>query len=156
MMWNKIKSLLWKRRMLRKIDRIQKKLTPPNNQLQVHPVQPAPVVSLWQDNRADANMLTFTNHNGEDIFCIDAGGNAKWLKEESYDEAAEVFLAALNWSIEDAAGIRQSRMEWEKSITASLVKAAEERGGSISAEELTDVVRKCIMYDKLRGKYGTE
>lgn len=114
-----------------------------------------PVATMWVDEEA-VNALTFTNSDGEDIFCIDGNGNAKWLKEDSYDEAAEVFLTAMNFTIEDAAGIQESRMEWEKKITEDLVKAAEEKGGSLTAEELTDVVRKCIMYDKLKGKYGTK
>lgn len=111
-----------------------------------------PISTVWQE--AAYNALTFTNGNGEDIFCIDGNGNAKWLKEDSYDEAAEIFLNSMNWKIESAAGIQESRMDWEKKITKALINAAEERGGSITAEELTDVVRKCIMYDKLRGKYN--
>ena len=152
-MWKKVKNWLWKRKMLKEINKLQEKLAVPQNQLQVYPItQPTPIV--WKDTSPNANLMTFTDGNGDDIFAIDANGNAKWLKEETYNEAAEVFLAAMNWTIESTAGIKQSRMEWEESITAALVKAAEERGGSITAEELTDVVRKCIMYDKLRGKYG--
>ena len=113
-----------------------------------------PISTVWQE--AEFNALTFTNGNGEDIFCIDANGNAKWLKEDCYDEAAEIFLNSMNWTIESAAGIQQSRMDWEKKITEALIHAAEERGGSITADELTDVVRKCIMYDKLKGTYGND
>lgn len=100
------------------------------------------------------NDLIFTNANGVDIFKINVNGTATWLVEDSYDEAAEIFLQHVNWGIEEKGGIKQSRMEWEKKITEALKHAAEERGGSITAEELTDVVRKCIMYDKLKGKYS--
>ena len=89
--------------------------------------------------------------NKEEIFRINGDGKAEWIKEDSYDEAAEVFLNSVNWKIESEAGIRQSREEWEKSIVERLKNAAEANGGSLTTDELTDVVRKCIMYSKLKG-----
>jgi len=154
-MLKRIKNWLWKRKTLKKIDEVQAKLAPSNNQLKVHPVQPPPMISVWKDPAPDANLMSFTNGNGDEIFCIDANGNAKWFNEESYNEAAEIFLNALNWTIEDAAGIKESRVEWEKKITEMLARKAEDNGGSLTAEELTDAIRQCIMYDKLRGKYGS-
>jgi hypothetical protein len=142
-MWKKIKDW-W--------NRLRGKEEVDNTTLLFHNTQP--ISTVWQE--AEYNALTFTSGNGEDIFCIDGNGNAKWLKEDCYDEAAEIFLNSMNWRIESAAGIQESRMEWEKKITDALVDAAEERGGSITTEELTDVVRKCIMYDKLKGKYSDE
>lgn len=110
-----------------------------------------PVHTVW--NEPEVNALTFTNDKGEDVFCIDGNGNAKWLKEDSYDEAAEIFLDAMNWRIESAAGIQESRKDWELTITEKLKEASEKNGGSLTTEELTKVVRKCIMYDKLKGTY---
>jgi hypothetical protein len=117
-----------------------------------HNTSSQPLYQIRADTKLDS--LVFTGNSGEDIFRIDPDGNAYWLKEDSYDEAAEMLLIAANWHLENATGIQQSRMEWEKNITEALVRAAEERGGTLTAEELTDVVRKCIMYDKLKGKYG--
>ena len=97
----------------------------------------------------DPNVLTFTG-NGEQIFSIDANGNAIWHNPESYDEAAQIFLDSVNWKIEDAVGILESRREWEERMVKAIVSKAE-KSGSLTAKELTDVVKKCIMYDRLKG-----
>ena len=97
----------------------------------------------------DPHALTFTG-NGEQIFSVDANGNAIWHKPESYDEAAQIFLDAVNWKVEDAAGILESRREWEERMVKAIVSKAE-KSGSLTAEELTNVVKKCIMYDRLKG-----
>ncbi len=97
----------------------------------------------------EPHVLTFTG-NGEQIFSIDANGNAIWHKPESYDEAAQIFLDAVNWKIEDAAGIREARRDWEERMVKAIVSTAEKRG-SLTAKELTNVVKKSIMYDRLKG-----
>jgi hypothetical protein len=97
----------------------------------------------------DPHTLTFAG-NGEQIFSVDANGNAIWHKPESYDEAAQIFLDSVNWKIEDAAGIRESRRDWEERMVKAIVSKAE-KSGSLTAKELTDVVKKCIMYDRLKG-----
>jgi hypothetical protein len=91
----------------------------------------------------------FTGGNGEEIFKITFDGEAVWLKEDSYNEAAEMFLTYMTMNIENKAGIMQNRIEWENRITAALVSEAEK--SPLGPQELTDVVRKCIMYDKLKG-----
>ena len=91
----------------------------------------------------------FTGHHGEEIFCITMEGEAKWLKEDSYTEAADIFLTYMTLNIEDKVGIIQNRIEWEERITAALVKEAEK--SPLGPEDLTAIVRKCIMYDKLKG-----
>lgn len=95
------------------------------------------------------NALTFTGNDGEEIFSISAYGEAKWYKEDSYNEAAEMFLTHLSMHIEDKAGIIQNRREWENRITTAIVSEAAD--GPLSAEDLTNVIKKCIMYDKLKG-----
>ena len=97
----------------------------------------------------DPHTLTFSG-NGKEIFSIDANGNAIWHKPESYDEAAQIFLDSVNWKIESAAGIRKSRREWEERMIKAIVSKAE-KSGSLTAEELTNVVNKSIMYDRLKG-----
>ena len=93
--------------------------------------------------------LIFTGDSGEDIFSISQAGEAKWLKEDSYNEAADMFLSYMTMQIEDSAGIMQNRLEWEERITAKLTEQAEI--APLGPEDLTDIVRKCIMYDKLKG-----
>ncbi len=144
--WAKIKEWYYK---------VLYKITGKEPPLLIYTAPAQPIYSIWTDTKRQDSLI-FTDMNGDDIFRIDQDGNAYWLKEDSYNEAAEMFLTAATWNIENLAGVQQSRMDWEKNITESLIHAAEERGGSISADELTDVIRKCIMYDKLRGKYGTK
>jgi len=98
----------------------------------------------------DTSLMTLSSGD-KDIFKIDANGNAVWCNEATYDEVAETFLNAVNWKIEDEAGIRISRVEWENKITAAIIKESEENGGSLTTEELTNVIKKCIMYDRLKG-----
>ena len=110
----------------------------------------APATPMFQILPANSeNSLIFTNDNGEDIFSISSAGEAKWLKEDSYNEAAEMFLNYMTMTIEDSAGIMQNRIKWENRIATALVSEAKD--APLSAEELTDVLRKCIMYDKLKG-----
>lgn len=97
----------------------------------------------------DPHTLTFTG-NGKQIFSIDANGNAIWHNPEAYDEAAQIFLDSVNWKIEDAAGILESRRDWEDRMVKAIVSKAE-KSGSLTAEELTNVVKKSIMYDRLKG-----
>ena len=97
------------------------------------------------------NALIFTGDSGDDIFSITSEGEAKWLKEDSYNEAAEMFLTYMTMHIEEAAGITENRIEWENRIAMELTKKAEE--APLGPEDLTNVIRKCIMYDKLKGKY---
>lgn len=95
------------------------------------------------------SSLIFTGDSGEDIFSISQEGEAKWLKEDSYNEAAEMFLTYMTMHIEDSVGIRQNRIEWENRITAAIASEAEK--APLGPEDLTNVIRKCIMYDKLKG-----
>jgi hypothetical protein len=110
----------------------------------------APSTPIFQILPAGSdNALIFTGSNGDDIFSISADGEAKWLKEDSYNEAAEMFLSYMTMHIEDSAGIMQNRIEWENRIATALVSEAKD--APLGPEELTDVLRKCIMYDKLKG-----
>jgi len=111
-----------------------------------------PATPKFQILPADSDCsLIFTGDSGEDIFSISQDGEAKWLKEDSYNEAAEMFLTYMTMHIEDSAGIIENRIEWENRIAMALAKKAEE--APLGPEDLTNVVRKCIMYDKLKGKY---
>lgn len=110
----------------------------------------APSTPIFQILPSDSDCsLIFTGDSGEDIFSISQAGEAKWLKEDSYDEAAEMFLNYMTMNIEDKAGIIQNRREWENRIATALVSEAKD--APLGPEELTDVLRKCIMYDKLKG-----
>ena len=51
--------------------------------------------------------------------------------------------------VDNAAGIIQNRIEWEKRITMAI--ASEAKNTPIGPKDLTNVIRKCIMYDKLKG-----
>ena len=97
----------------------------------------------------DTNVLTLSNDDGP-IFEIDANGNAHWCNEATYDEVAEVFLNCINFAIESEAGIHESRKEWEEKIANAIIKESE-KSGLLTTEQLTNVVKKCIMVDRLKG-----
>ena len=149
-MFKRIRTYFDNRRFLKKFRKTAQKfdnLT--NNPLKFVPT--APTQTLYQihaDHKAE-DALMFTGGNGEEIFKITFDGEAVWLKEDSYNEAAEMFLTYMTMNIENKAGIMQNRIEWENRITAALVSEAEK--SPLGPQELTDVVRKCIMYDKLKG-----
>ena len=103
--------------------------------------------TVYDDTQA--NTLTFTNNNGVKIFSIEPSGEAVWHKEDSYNEAASIFLHHLTMRIEDVAGIARNRQDWEKRIREALIIEAE--NAPLTADVLTDVLNKCIMYDKLKG-----
>jgi hypothetical protein len=135
-MFNRIRNYFAARRFRKKIDHSIKLLTPP-----------APATFTFDDTQA--NTLTFTNNNGVKIFSIEPNGEAVWHKEDSYNEAAAMFLHHLSMNIEDSAGIARNRQEWEKRICDTLIKHAEK--APLTADALTNVLNKCIMYDKLKG-----
>ncbi len=114
------------------------------------PVAPAPPQSFaFVSDRETDSSITITV-DGEEVMRIKANGQVDWMKEDVYDEAAYVFVNSLHTVIEDSAGIIQTRKEWEERMTKAFVSEAENRG-NLNAEELTNVVKKCIMYDRLKG-----
>ena len=119
------------------------------NTLNLSTAPSTPKFSILPANSDSA--LVFTGDSGDDIFSISSDGEAKWLKEDSYNEAAEMFLNYMTMHIEDSAGITENRIEWENRIAMALAKKAGE--APLGPEDLTNVIRKCIMYDKLKGKY---
>jgi hypothetical protein len=96
-----------------------------------------------------ANTLTWTNGDGEKIFSIEPCGEAIWHKEDTYNEAAAIFLHHVSMQIENAVGIARNRQDWEQRIREALIREAEKE--PLTADVLTDVLNKCIMYDKLKG-----
>ena len=116
--------------------------------LKISTAPQTPQFQIW-NNTDTENSLMFTGSDGETIFSINQHGEAEWHKEDAYNEAAEMFLTYMTMQVEDAAGIAQNRVEWEERITEKLVKQAEI--APLGPQELTDTIRKCIMYDKLKG-----
>jgi len=137
-MFNRIRNWFVNHRFQKRVDSTLKLIKTPHS-TNAH---------IWH-NPEQETALIFTAGNGDDIFSISQDGEAKWLKEDSYNEAAEMFLTHMTMTIEDRAGIAQNRVEWEERITAKLTEQAEL--APLGPEELTDVIRKCIMYDKLKG-----
>lgn len=146
-MFKRIQIWFDNRRFKKEFDRIDKTIS----NLKFSPAATGPTQQLFaitgQDEIEDS--LMFTGNNGDEIFSISSNGEAKWLKEDSYNEAAEMFLTYMTMNIEDKAGIAQNRIEWEERITAKLTEQAEI--APLGPQELTDLIRKCIMYDKLKG-----
>jgi len=104
-------------------------------------------VGVYQ-NTTNNNSLQFIN-NGELLFSISGDGEARWHKEDNYNEAAKIFLTHLTLEVEEQAGIKQNRLEWEDRMLKAMQKHAEIE--PLTPEVLTDVFKKCIMIDKLKG-----
>lgn len=92
--------------------------------------------------------LTLYN-NGETIMTIGKDGRLKWHKEDAADEAVAIFAEAFTMRVEDETGIKQNRKEWELRITKALARRAVKE--PLTPEVLTEVVRKCILLDTLKG-----
>ncbi len=104
-------------------------------------------IGIYQ-NTTNGDSLQFINQ-GETIFSISENGEAKWHKEDSYDKAAEIFLTHLTMRVENQANIKQNRREWEDRILEAMKKHAEIE--TLTPEVLTDVFKKTLMIDKLKG-----
>lgn len=109
--------------------------------------QSALSLGIYQ-NITNNNSVQFIN-KGELLFSISEDGQAKWHNEDRYNEAAEIFLTHLTMRVENQARIKQNRREWEDRILEAMQKHAEIE--PLTPEVLTDVFRKCIMIDKLKG-----
>ena len=120
--------------------------TQASNSFGITPQSP-PSLGMYQ-NTTNNNSLQFFQE-GETIFSISENGEAKWHKEDSYNKAAEIFLTHVTMTIENEANIKQNRREWEDRILEAMKKHAEIE--TLTPEVLTDVFRKCIMIDKLKG-----
>jgi len=145
--WIQQKLIKWKaKKILKRIDDTIDKLTFKSGQT----IPQALPTSFTFSQEVDYNILTLSNDDGP-IFKIDANGNAQWCNEATYDEVAEVFLNCINFKIESEAGIQESRKDWEAKIADAITKESEKQGGTLTTEQLTNVVKKCIMVDRLKG-----
>lgn len=100
--------------------------------------------------KVDPNtVLRISNNDAEPIMTIENNGEVIWHKPHEAEDAANIFCDQIQIRIEDGAGIRQNRKEWEKRITMAI--ASEAKNAPIGPKELTNVIKKCIMYDKLKG-----
>ena len=93
-------------------------------------------------------VLRISNNDAEPIMTIKNDGEVIWHKPHEAGDAADIFCDQIQMRIEDDAGIRQNRKEWEKRITMAI--ASEAKNAPLGPKELTNVIKKCIMYDKLK------
>ena len=97
----------------------------------------------------EPDIVNIADSSGEPILSMTSDGQVIWHKIDQADEAADMFTASITRSVEKIAEIKQSREQWELRILDALVREAEK--APLTPEVLTDVVRKCIMVDKLKG-----
>lgn len=95
------------------------------------------------------DFLSIVDNNGKSILCITAKGKVIWEREDKADEAAQLFVDAIQKGIEIKAGIKQNRAEWEERMLDTMKKHAEIE--PLTADVLEDVFKKAIMIDKLKG-----
>ncbi len=112
----------------------------------------------WVSSEADtfvftpnphASHLSITDNAAEPIMTIQNNGEVIWHKPHQAGDAADVFCDQIRIRIEDEAGLKQNRKEWEERILDAMKKHAEIE--PLTPEVLTDVFKKCIMIDKLKG-----
>ena len=140
-MFNRIRNYFEAYRLKRDADKALNQLN------YIPPLPTAPKQEFWIQDDSD-HTLQF-NIDGEVIFSISQDGEAEWHDESKYNEAASIFLNHVTMNIESVAGIAQNRIDWEKRIRDALIVEAE--NAPLTADVLTDVLNKCIMYDKLKG-----
>ena len=95
------------------------------------------------------DIININDTRGENILTITSDCVVIWGQPEKATEAAEMFTDTIVMTTERKAEIKQSRQEWEDRILAALISEA--KNAPLTPEALTDVVRKCIMLDKLKG-----
>lgn len=89
-----------------------------------------------------------SDNNAEPIMTITNKGEVIWNKPGKEQEAAQVFCDYIQMNIESET-IKQTRYEWEERILEAMKKRVEIE--PLTPEVLTDVFKKCIMVDKLKG-----
>jgi len=122
--------------------------TQASNSFGITPQSPQTASTGFYQNTTNNNSLQFAQE-GEVIFSISEDGEAKWHKEDSYNKAAEIFLTYLTMRVENQTNIKQNRREWEDRILEAMKKHAKIE--PLTPEVLTDVFKKTLMIDKLKG-----
>ena len=97
----------------------------------------------------EASTFRINDSDAEPIMTIQNNGKVIWHQPHKAGDAADVFCEGVRMHFETEAGIKQSRHEWEERIMDAMKKHAEIE--PLSTEVLTDVFKKCIMIDKLKG-----
>lgn len=106
--------------------------------------------ALVLTTKVDSNTIfRISNNDAEPIMTIENNGNVIWHEPHEAGDAADVFCDQIQIRIEDGAAIKQNRKEWEERILDAMIKHAEIE--PLTPEVLTEVFRKCIMLDKLKG-----
>ncbi len=95
------------------------------------------------------SVFQISDTNSEPIMTITNEGEVIWHKPNEAGDAADIFCDQVQIRIENTAGIKQNRKEWEDRILEALKKRAEIE--PLTPEVLTGVFQKCIMIDKLKG-----
>jgi len=103
---------------------------------------------VFKANPTDS-ALSITDYNTEPIMTIQNNGEVIWHQPHKAGDAADVFCDQIRIRIEEGSGIKQNRKEWEERVLDAMKKHAEIE--PLTPEVLTDVFKKCIMIDKLKG-----
>lgn len=105
-----------------------------------------------------ASSLTFSDPHpsiiihGKDnkpILEISYEGKVIWHAEDQASEAARIFCENLSIGVEQKAGIKQTRKEWQDKIKSEIVEAAS--NCELTEERLNEILYKDDFCNKLRG-----
>lgn len=76
-------------------------------------------------------------------------GEVIWHAEDAASEAAEEFCKSLSIGVEQKAGIRETRKQWQDSQKKSIKKAL--KNGELTTEKLDEIFYKHDFIGKLKG-----
>lgn len=106
----------------------------------------------WNITQDTNSTLTIAD-KGDVIMSLLPNGEIRWHKNNIHDRAVQIFLDSLNFHIEDRAGIKETRKEWETRIVNKVYKTAKRlKTQTLTPEQVYDVMKKEIMFDRLAGK----
>ena len=100
------------------------------------------------DQSNNSYSFQISDNNAEPIMTISPKGEVVWHQTRKAREAGELFCDQIQMGIESET-IKQTRYEWEDRILEAMKRHAEIE--PLTPEVLTDVFKKCIMIDKLKG-----
>lgn len=98
------------------------------------------------------NILTINRKDDTEIVKLKIDGTVEWADGINMDEAAESFGNTLRLGAEMAAGIKYSnKCQIRNTIFEEIILMANNKGGSLTADDLTFMLSSAKMMDKLKG-----
>ena len=89
------------------------------------------------------------NHPNEPIMTIENDGKVIIHKSEAMGEAGEIFADSIRNALDNIAGFKQSRYDWEEDYMNALAEFA--KNEPLTAEDIMTIFKERKVFEKLRG-----